>query len=347
MVDLLPIIAVLCGATIAVALGTVLAVFLVRRRREDNSSPAQPASSRLSEAPPWPSPEQTPQWMPGAGSNLTLPGRGGAAVPAQGWALTLLDGPDSGRRFPLGTQSRVGRSPGLEVVINDPQVSRHHATIECSQESAVVSDAGSSNGTFINGTRIHDPTLLTHGDTVRVGNTWLRIDQESAGGLAGVESYCARCGSALAPGLPACSTCGMPAAMPERAPAYAPAPAPPNPSDVPPLVPPPIPAYAPPRIAEPIVAVITGLARRKGLVGVQEYNLVLTDQRLVFDRITNEVLAEGRRFGGAANGQGGGQRVLRTGGRTNGLRQPVCRTVRRDASRRYSAPASRQLLHSR
>jgi pSer/pThr/pTyr-binding forkhead associated (FHA) protein len=39
-----------------------------------------------------------------------------------------------------------------------------------------VEDAGSTNGTFVNGARVTTPRLLRRGDVVRIGQTDMRVD---------------------------------------------------------------------------------------------------------------------------------------------------------------------------
>ncbi|MHB1460533.1 MAG: FHA domain-containing protein [Armatimonadota bacterium] len=64
----------------------------------------------------------------------------------------------------------VGRV-GSDVVIPDPSVSRHHATIELSAEQAMLTDQNSTNGTKLNGRRLvsEESQRLYDGDTIRFG----------------------------------------------------------------------------------------------------------------------------------------------------------------------------------
>lgn len=66
-------------------------------------------------------------------------------------------------------QITIGRSPENDVVINDPSVSRQHATIIQTEQEIIVSDNGSSNGTFINGNRINDEAILQKNDILKFG----------------------------------------------------------------------------------------------------------------------------------------------------------------------------------
>jgi ABC-type multidrug transport system ATPase subunit len=49
---------------------------------------------------------------------------------------------------------KVGRSPSNDIVINIPNVSSKHAVFKISQDKIILEDAGSTNGTFVNGEQI-------------------------------------------------------------------------------------------------------------------------------------------------------------------------------------------------
>lgn len=64
----------------------------------------------------------------------------------------------------------VGRSPDVELPIDDVAVSRRHAQIEQSAEGFLVRDLGSTNGVFVNGIRV-ERQPLRDGDRIQVGTT--------------------------------------------------------------------------------------------------------------------------------------------------------------------------------
>ncbi len=76
----------------------------------------------------------------------------------------------AGQKFPLTTQTILGRSPQCTVPIVDPRASRRHAQIEWHGEVATLSDLDSANGTFLNGRRITAPEILRDGDEVAVAS---------------------------------------------------------------------------------------------------------------------------------------------------------------------------------
>jgi len=100
--------------------------------------------------------------------------------------------------------------------------------------------------------------------------------------------FCEQCGAPLNPGARFCAQCGH--AMPS-APAQAAAPPPPaaRPAPAPAQQPA---AAAPPEApeAEPIIGVVPGVQRRKGLLGYETFNLVVTPERLVFALMTQQMI---------------------------------------------------------
>ncbi|MBW2228783.1 MAG: FHA domain-containing protein [Deltaproteobacteria bacterium] len=73
----------------------------------------------------------------------------------------------------------IGRHPSCELAIRQDDVSRRHAEVRCEDGSFVVYDLQSTNGTFVNGTQLDAPHLLTPGDHIEVGSstiTFCEID---------------------------------------------------------------------------------------------------------------------------------------------------------------------------
>jgi hypothetical protein len=97
--------------------------------------------------------------------------------------LVVQSGAEPGRTYDLNVGNRlsVGRQSSNEIVVSDEQVSRKHAHIELKSAGVIVTDLSSSNGTFVNGTRISSVITLKPGDTLQVGTTVLKlVDNQSA-----------------------------------------------------------------------------------------------------------------------------------------------------------------------
>lgn len=63
----------------------------------------------------------------------------------------------------------LGRSPLCQIVVQRATVSRLHARIEREGLRYLLTDAGSANGTFVNGQRLYTPQLLSDGDLIGLG----------------------------------------------------------------------------------------------------------------------------------------------------------------------------------
>ncbi|NQT17717.1 MAG: FHA domain-containing protein [Planctomycetes bacterium] len=87
-------------------------------------------------------------------------------------SLFVIRGNDQGARFELkGAVVGVGRDSSNGVQLHDTEVSRQHAEVRRADGACTVFDLGSSNGTFVNGTRVDGAQPLASGDQVQVGGT--------------------------------------------------------------------------------------------------------------------------------------------------------------------------------
>ncbi len=84
--------------------------------------------------------------------------------------LTMRKGPKPEQPFNF-TQEIIalGRRDDNDVVIDDPQVSRRHASLSWEEGEFVLRDLGSANGTFLNAVRITEPHALREGDVIGLG----------------------------------------------------------------------------------------------------------------------------------------------------------------------------------
>jgi pSer/pThr/pTyr-binding forkhead associated (FHA) protein len=87
------------------------------------------------------------------------------------------DGPRVGERLPLRAVSSVGRDSGNDVVLNDEAASAKHAIVSFAEGEWWLEDAGSTNGTLLNGSRVRDRERLHYGDELAVGRIALRLER--------------------------------------------------------------------------------------------------------------------------------------------------------------------------
>jgi serine phosphatase RsbU (regulator of sigma subunit)/pSer/pThr/pTyr-binding forkhead associated (FHA) protein len=75
----------------------------------------------------------------------------------------------------------IGRQPDAGVYLESLAVSRHHARVLCERGHYFIEDLGSSNGTFLNGTRVNGRVPLTERDVLQIGPYELNLQLESEG----------------------------------------------------------------------------------------------------------------------------------------------------------------------
>lgn len=99
--------------------------------------------------------------------------------------LEVTSGPHSGRKIVLspGVPVRVGRTSKADyVVAEDTFLSGAHFYVEWSGEQCVVRDLSSSNGTFLNGTRLSEGSVH-EGDIITAGQSSFALRLDAAGAL--------------------------------------------------------------------------------------------------------------------------------------------------------------------
>jgi putative peptide zinc metalloprotease protein len=103
----------------------------------------------------------------------------GAGAPLE---LVLADG----TRVRLVGELTIGRSRGNGLQLDDPSVSRNHARIRAGDDgAALLEDAMSSHGTFLDDARVTTPVALREGALIRLGNQRLEVQAHREDGAAG------------------------------------------------------------------------------------------------------------------------------------------------------------------
>jgi hypothetical protein len=86
--------------------------------------------------------------------------------------LIVRRGPQPNQIYELNKDSiTIGRDITNDIVINDPEVSRHHCTFVRGPGGYTLEDKASTNGTFVNGQRLTTPRPLMSSDMIGLGET--------------------------------------------------------------------------------------------------------------------------------------------------------------------------------
>jgi pSer/pThr/pTyr-binding forkhead associated (FHA) protein len=140
---------------------------------------------------------------------------------------------NDGLSITINRTTRFGRHPDNQIVLSEPSVSRWHAQIEIRGFEYWLNDLGSSNGTFLNGKRILQPSLLKLNDQIQIGSSVFMIQSpgmDQSGDMTMVESaqgkkveahssnnpqskiamFCFSCGKRLVSEAKFCAYCGSP-----------------------------------------------------------------------------------------------------------------------------------------
>jgi hypothetical protein len=124
-------------------------------------------------------------WTVGGGAQAAPAGTAGggpdASAPVSGtWSLVVeksLVLPVGGVfTFPPGGHALAGRSPEMDIHLEDTFVSSKHALFELTDKGLQVEDLLSTNGTQVNGADIGGARLLRPGDRVEIGDTVFRVE---------------------------------------------------------------------------------------------------------------------------------------------------------------------------
>lgn len=118
--------------------------------------------------------EPTIAISPRRGAELT------AAPAVFGNYLVVIAGAGSGKRIEIGaTPVTIGRDARQTLVFDDTELSRVHARVSVVNGEVVAEDLKSTNGTFLDGTRITEPVTMREGQVLRVGGQLITYERRS------------------------------------------------------------------------------------------------------------------------------------------------------------------------
>jgi len=104
-------------------------------------------------------------------------------------SFLIRNGALKGKRLPVKVPIvNIGRADYNDVVLADPSVSTSHAKLQRRDDVWVLSDVGSTNGTFVENERVAGEVPLSPGTTVRFGEVavlWEPFDQPASSRVPG------------------------------------------------------------------------------------------------------------------------------------------------------------------
>lgn len=95
---------------------------------------------------------------------------GGIEMLSATYRLIMKSPPTPGKIIDLVKDEIIlGREASCDVTISDAEVSRRHARMYLGETGYILTDLGSTNGTFVNDVRLSGPHLLQSGEIIRLG----------------------------------------------------------------------------------------------------------------------------------------------------------------------------------
>ena len=109
-------------------------------------------------------------------ANEQAPTRRGRAK-HQPTRFAITQGAQQGLSIPLEPTINLGRTSDSTILLDDDYASSRHAQlVQRDPETWVVTDLGSTNGTYVNGKRITEPTPMGVNDILRIGRTLMKLE---------------------------------------------------------------------------------------------------------------------------------------------------------------------------
>ena len=84
--------------------------------------------------------------------------------------------PPANSLFHLAPITTIGRNNRNTIVLRDSFVSGEHALLEWRDTQWWLEDLGSRNGTQLNGVRLSDPTVISAGDIIMIGDIRFKLE---------------------------------------------------------------------------------------------------------------------------------------------------------------------------
>jgi TolB protein len=108
--------------------------------------------------------------------------------PSAAPTLLIARGNAKGKTLRLKPTTRIGREQDNDVILTDPRISRHHATIKLAEGRWVIQDEDSANGTFVNNKQVTLAHTLKPDDRIQLGDSWLIFQPSRVGAEIGTDT---------------------------------------------------------------------------------------------------------------------------------------------------------------
>ena len=93
-----------------------------------------------------------------------------------GTKLKVIEPPETrGKVYDLTDELTMGRATGCHITLDDTYVSQLHARVFRRDGQVFIEDLGSTNGTYVNRTKVTAPLVVRRGDRLQVGKTVMEV----------------------------------------------------------------------------------------------------------------------------------------------------------------------------
>lgn len=98
------------------------------------------------------------------------------------WFITAQSGALSGLSYSISQPLQIGRTTDCDITLPDSSVSRHHARLSLDEDTLLIEDLGSANGTLVNGKLVEGKQALRDGDELLFHDVLFRVSENYAWG---------------------------------------------------------------------------------------------------------------------------------------------------------------------
>lgn len=99
--------------------------------------------------------------------------------PAHLVIVEAINGLEPGVIYSLKTYTSIGRAAKNSIELPDTYCSAEHALVVWRDNQWWLEDRDSRNGTLLNGQTIESPTIVSHGDEIRLGRISMRFEMDT------------------------------------------------------------------------------------------------------------------------------------------------------------------------